>query len=142
MKPTRKQIKFLERQQEQESSSISVRELTRKYNELLKRVQEDDYYKIDLTNRFNCYICSNCDNIIKTKDIDAGTTPSMFKCKCCGQYMRSTFYEDILPNRQHTIEWYRPTLKQMNKYRNNPSMLDHLLRGGLAYREVLNPTKF
>ena len=116
---------------------ISQREVERRYNKLLKDVETDDYYKIDLTNRVNCYVC-DCGHITKTKDIDAGTTPFFHRCERCGTLAKSTFYKDIIPDKQPTEEWYRPTLKEAYKMRKEPEMLNHVLNGGLALRKIKN----
>ena len=113
----------------------SQREIERKYNKLLKDVETNDFYKIDLTNRVNCYAC-DCSHITKTKDIDAGVTPFMHICEKCGQTAKSTFYRDIAPKQQPTEEWYRPTLKKVMKMRKNEALLDHVLQGGLIVRKI------
>ena len=113
----------------------SKREIERKYNKLLKDVETDDFYKIDLKNRINCYVC-DCGHITKTKDVDAGVTPYIHKCERCGQMARSTFYKDIAPEQQPTEEWYRPTLKQVLKMRKKEDLLDHILQGGLDVRRI------
>jgi transcription elongation factor Elf1 len=112
----------------------SQRSTEKRYKKLLQNVAIDDYYKIDLNNRFNCYVCK-CGHITKTVDIDAGVTPFMFSCEKCGNMATSTYYKDIAPEQQPTIEWYRPTLKQVLKLRKNEAMLDHVLNGGLQYRK-------
>ena len=56
----------------------------RKYKKLMQDVATSDYYKVDLSNRVNCYVCK-CGHITKTKDIDAGVTPMMFTCESCGR---------------------------------------------------------
>ena len=114
----------------------SQREIERKYNKLLQKVANDDYYKVDLTNRINCYVCQTCGHVTKTKDVDAGCTPMMFNCEKCKSTARSTFFKDIAPNEKHTIEWFRPTLKQVLKMRRNPAMLEHIFNGGLDFRRV------
>jgi len=114
----------------------SKRQVEKKYNSLLKNVEIDDFYKIDLNNRVNCYVCTKCDHITKTKDIDAGVTPFMFTCEKCQGISRSSFYTDIAPEQTPTIEWFRPTLKQVLKMRKIPAMLDHVLSGGLDYRKI------
>lgn len=114
---------------------ISQREVTKRYEALLKDVAESDFYKVDLTSRVNCYYCTRCNRTTKTKDIDAGVTPMMFTCRFCGSIARSTFGKDIAPDVEPHGVWYRPTLKQVLKMRNKPEMLDHILRGGLEYRE-------
>jgi hypothetical protein len=115
----------------------SQRLITKKYLKLLEDVATKEFYtKIDLTNRVNCYICS-CGHITKTKDVDPGVTPFIHSCEKCGGKATSTFYNDILPARKPTQEWYRPTLKQVLKMRNRPGMLEHVLSGGLEVRNVL-----
>jgi len=114
---------------------ISQREVVRKYEALLKDVAKNNFYKIDLENRINCYYCTKCNRITKTQDIDAGVTPMMFTCRFCGNMARSTFYKDIAPDLIVHGVWYRPTLKQILKMRNKPEILDHILRGGLEYKE-------
>lgn len=114
---------------------ISQREVARKYEKLLKKVKEDDFYKINLENRVNCYVCQKCTRITKTQDIDAGVTPMMFTCRFCGSSARSTFYKDIEPDLIIHGVWYRPTLKEVLKMRKEEFMLDHILSGGLKYRE-------
>lgn len=114
---------------------VSQREIERKYSKLLKDVESNDFYKVDLTNRINCYVCS-CKHITKTKDVDAGVTPFMINCESCGQSAHSTFFKDIVPDKPHTWEWYRPSLNQVLKMRKNEWMLDHVLMGGLELRRI------
>jgi len=114
----------------------SINEIKRRYNKLLEKVKTDDYYKIDLTNRVNCYVCQTCRHITKTKDIDAGVTPSMFTCEICGNIAYSSFYKDIATDKKPTFEWFRPSLEQTIKMRKKPALLDHVLNGGLDYRKT------
>lgn len=53
---------------------LSQREVERQYNKLMQDVATSDYYKIDLTNRVNNYVCTSvkCQHITKTQDVDAG----------------------------------------------------------------------
>ena len=114
----------------------SQREVERKYNALLKDVANKEFYRIDLTNRFNCYTCQTCGHVTKTKDIDAGVTPFMFDCESCGNVAYSSFYKDIRPYLKPTIEWYRPDLKAVLKGRNK-GWIDHVLQGGLLSRKIV-----
>lgn len=116
---------------------ISQREIIRKYNKLMNDVKSSDYYKIDVTNRVNCYTCHKCGHITKTKDIDPGVIPFMFSCEKCGGTAYSSFFKDIASDKQPTIEWYRPTLKQVLKMMKKESMLDHIFSGGLDYRKII-----
>lgn len=121
---------------ENKEPMISQREIERKYSKLLNDVETNDFYKVDLTNRVNCYVCQTCKHITKTKDIDSGVTPFMSHCESCGNYAQSTFYKDIAPDQPHTWEWFRPSLKQVLKMRKNEGMLDHILSGGLELRKI------
>lgn len=105
---------------------MSQGEVKRQYAKMLKLHEGDQARGV------NCYSCV-CGIITKTKDIDAGTTPFLLKCKC-GEMARSSFYSDIAPEQEPTIEWYRPTIPQTVKMRNKANMLDHILAGGLDYR--------
>lgn len=114
---------------------MEPKEIETKYSKLLKDVETNDFYKIDLTNRVNCYKCPECDIITKTIDIDAGVTPSMHRCEVCGGFANSTFYRDIAPHQKPTQEWYRPTFEQVKKMK-NPRMIEHILMGGLDNRKI------
>ena len=117
---------------------ISQREVERKYLKLTEEVKTKKFYTdVDLSNRVNCYVCK-CGHITKTKDIDAGVTPFMFSCEECGETATSTFFKDIVPEQKPTIEWYRPTLKQVLKMRKDEGLLEHILLGGLDYRSIEN----
>lgn len=113
----------------------SQREIERRYNKLISDVESNDFYKVDLTNRVNCYTCT-CGHITKTKDVDSGVTPFMHSCEKCRQMARSSFYNDIAPDQEPTEEWYRPTLKQVLKMRKNEDLLNHVLSGGLIVRKI------
>lgn len=114
---------------------ISQREVERRYNKMLEFVKD-----IPIKG-FNCYICTGpkCGNTVKTIDIDAGTTPMIMPCAVtwCGHDMKSTFYQDIIPQKEPEYEWYRPTLKQCMKMRDKPDSLNHFLQGGLQFRKII-----
>jgi hypothetical protein len=113
---------------------ISQKEIEKRFNKLLDEVKTNDFYKVDLTGRVNCYKC-RCGHITKTKDIDAGVTPFIFNCEKCGKNSFSTFYKDIAPAQKPTFEWYRPALEQVLKMGKNPALLEHILDGGLDFRK-------
>lgn len=113
----------------------SQREIVKKYQALLSRVAKDDYYKIDLANRVNCYVCS-CGHITKTRDIDPGVTPAMHQCESCEKLAHSTFYRDVAPTVKPTQEWYRPTLDECLKSKKSEALLDHIFKGGLLCRPI------
>lgn len=111
-------------------------EIENQYNDLLHSVKTEKYYtSVDLTNRVNCYTCNHCGHITKTKDIDPGVTPMFFSCEKCSSMSTSNFYIDKSPNQLPTIEWYRPTLKEVLDMDNN--VRDHVLNGGLVHRKIL-----
>jgi hypothetical protein len=114
----------------------SQRQIKKRYNELIKSVENDEFYKTDLTNRVNCYVCEKCGHVTKTIDIDSGVTPFMHSCEKCGETASSTFYKDIRPDQKPTQEWYRPDLQQVLKMRTNFGLLDHILQGGLDVRNI------
>jgi RNase P subunit RPR2 len=114
----------------------SQREVERQYKKLMQDVATNDFYKIDLTNRINCYVCSNCGSVTKTKDVDSGVTPFIHSCEKCGGEARSTMYRDAVPNQEPTQEWYRPTLEETIKLRKKPGLLEHILQGGLDVRKI------
>ena len=131
-------IRYESKKRENEMGIIpkpSIRTVVKRYNTLMNDVECNDFYKIDLTNRVNCYVC-DCGHITKTKDVDAGVTPFMHTCEKCCNLARSTFYNDIIPEQQPTQEWYRPTLKQLLKMRNNIDLFEHVLNGGLDVRKI------
>lgn len=110
----------------------SVREITKQYNKMLESYQPEAN-----PNRVNCYVCRNCGHITKTIDLADGVTPYMHTCENCGQVAISTFYEDIAPTQEPTQGWYRPTLKEVLKWRSkNDGMVEHFLKGGLYVRKI------
>lgn len=117
---------------------ISQREVQKNYQKLMIDVQTDDYYKTDLASKVNCYSCTNCGHVTKTKDVDAGCTPMVIKCESCkAGNARSHFYEDVAPEKEVTQEWYRPSLQETLKLRGKKSqLLEHVLNGGLLLRKI------
>ena len=112
----------------------SIGELKEKYENLIKRVENDDYYKIDLTNRVNIYVCLRCGMITKTKDVDPGVTPFMIGCPICNGDAHSNFYNDTAPHLEPSHKWYRPRFDEffkLNKYEK-----EHVLKGGLLLTQI------
>lgn len=117
----------------------SQRSIERKYKKLQNDVATKDFYKVNLTNRVNCYKCKECGHITKTKDVDAGVTPFMHTCENCSEMAYSTMYNDIAPHKEPTEEWYRPSLQETLNYRKKEygeSMLEHIFNGGLEVRKI------
>ena len=114
---------------------MSKREIERQYNKLMLDVKTKDYYtKVDLSKRVNCYVCANR-HVTKTIDIDTGVTPMFITCAVCNGQATSTFYRDINPAMEPSMEWYRPSLKETLKIKSS-YMLDHVLMGGLMIRKI------
>lgn len=111
-----------------------VEQIVEQYHKLLEEVATHDFYKVDLTNRLNVYVCDSCRHATVTKDVDAGVTPFMHNCEKCGGTAISRMYR-VDPNLKHTQEWYRPTLEELLKM--SPGMIDHILQGGLAFRNLI-----
>lgn len=113
---------------------MTKKHIAKLYANLLKDVATKDFYKIDITNRVNCYRCTQCQRFTKTKDVDAGVTPFIHKCEYCGGTAQSTFYHDVAQSQKPTQEWYRPSLEQVLKM--DEWMRDHVLQGGLVNRTL------
>lgn len=89
---------------------------------------------------YNGYKCEKCGVITLTMDVDDGVTPMFLVCRaegsCDGQsvslgYPSGPVPEELLPVR---FEWYRPDQDEINTL--EPSMIDHVSRGGLVLRPV------
>lgn len=106
---------------------MSVKELTKRYQKIKIELCEE--------NRYNNYMCEN-EHIIKTVDKHKGVTPFFKMCPICGGQARSTFYNDTIPDEKAKYEWYIPTLKECLKLRKDHGLLDHVLNGGLMFREI------
>lgn len=113
---------------------LSKREITRRYEKLLHDVDTKDFYKVDLANRTNIYLCQH-NHVTKTKDIDAGVTPMHIVCETCGQFATSTGYRNHGDNIKPTMEFYRPTLKELGNVK-PISLVEHVLSGGLLLRKI------
>ena len=87
-----------------------------------------------LTYAINNYKCPNCRFYTKTINLNVGVTPFVFTCHNCGSAASSTGFEDFIPDHEPHYEWYRPSLKETQKLRNKPELLNHILHGGLNYR--------
>lgn len=115
---------------------ISQREIERQYSKLMNDIATKDYYKVDLENRVNVYTCLN-GHRTKTINKDAGTTPMFMSCPECGVQSKSSWYKDIAPDIEPSIEWYRPSLSECLKMRGKKEpLLDHVLMGGLDTRKI------
>jgi RNase P subunit RPR2 len=116
---------------------ISQRQVQRQYEKLMHEVKTKEFYTdIDLASKINCYTCENCGHVTKTKDIDPGVTPFIMQCPACKETATSSFYNDIAPHIEPSVEWYRPSLEETMKLRKNPGTLEHVLHGGLLDRKM------
>ena len=112
---------------------ISLRQVKRDYDNIICFYSEVEVEP----NRVNCYFCSSCNHITKTRDIDKGVTPFVHSCESCDSTAKSSFYEDIATDKEPTQEWYRPTLKEFEKARKNLDLYEHLKNGGLVMRKII-----
>lgn len=118
----------------------SQRQVEKDYQNLMRDVATKEFYQIDLTNRRNTYVCDKNSHAIVTIDRHAGVTPMFILCPHCSGRAESKFYNGGIPGVEPSHEWYRPTLKDCLKMRNkNESLLDHVLNGGLVFREIEKP---
>jgi len=109
----------------------SLRQIEREYNKMLTKFTEPVE-----PDRLNVYTCVN-GHSIKTIDVDAGVTPMLLTCAICQGDAKSSFFKDTRPDLEVSHEFYRPDLHfTMKKLRKSPSMLEHVLLGGLMLRKV------
>lgn len=83
-------------------------------------------------NARNSYSCTTCGGTYVTVDIHPGVTPMLMRCYAtegCEGTAQSSWYRAV-PAGEPTLEWYRPETTKGQ----NPEMVDHLQRGGLAHR--------
>ncbi len=115
---------------------MNEKEITKKYEALLKSVAEDDFYDIDLTDRVNVYVCPK-GHMTKTKEVDAGVTPFIMGCSKCQTGAQSRMYKGVPEELEVTREWYRPSLEETLRIAKQvPQALDHILQGGLLNRKI------
>lgn len=86
------------------------------------------------TEEINAYECPD-GHLTVTIDLEDGTTPMMMNCRnpSCGKVSRSKWYK-VDQNLKPTFEWFKPT--DMKKL--NPAERDHVQRGGLLIRKIVN----
>lgn len=117
----------------------SQREVERMYQKLIHDVKTKEFYKVDLTNRVNFYVCPS-GHFIKTIDRHPGVTPMFIPCPICNSSAKSNFYTGGISGIKPTHEWYRPSLEECQKMRGKKeNLLDHILMGGLELREIEKP---
>lgn len=98
----------------------------------------------------NLYRCDSCGRMLRTIDVDEGTTPMMLLCSVwlpplaagkCGGSLMSAFYREpgeavkSLPDypREVTHEWYKPGAVEVAAM--PASYAEHYRMGGLRLRE-------
>ena len=63
--------------------------------------------------------------------------PFVFACDHCGEIAYSSGYNDLKPDEEAIIEWYRPEYSEIKKLRRKGSRdLEHVLDGGLMFRYI------
>lgn len=110
-----------------------VAEIKEKYEHITNTYKNKDLKSI------NCYTCEHCQHITKTINVDKGVIPYMFRCPNCKGYAYSSYFENIAPFLDPTIEWYRPTIEDTIQL--NALDLEHILNGGLMFRNVRKENK-
>lgn len=91
--------------------------------------------------RENVYVCDECGGRITTIDRDPGVTPMFLACRatkgCKGPMVSSGYPEGPRPAHiaPPSWEWFRPTREQFARL--SPEMKDHVLRGGLEFRQIV-----
>lgn len=115
---------------------MKKRKIRKEYKKMLKRVEER---LGDQTLRVNNYTCQTCGHITKTMDVDPGVTPFIHRCEMCGNEAYSNFYNDRIPHKPATQEWFRPSLEVC--YMMDEGELHHILNGGLIPRKIVDNFK-
>ena len=115
---------------------ISQREVKRQYAQLEKLCEKHKEEFEERVGAKNVYTCEK-GHTTTTIDADGGTTPFMHTCHECGGIARSSFYNHPLKDKFEPVEeWYRPSLEECMKYRDQPGLLDHIFQGGLITRKI------
>lgn len=118
---------------------ISQRKLISEYNKLAAKYKDAPLEEGQIINIYTCTGGDKevrCNNIVKTKDLVAGTTPLVVNCVKCGGTMKSNMYSNIPKEPEVTMEWYRPEQRDVLKWRKRPGLIDHILQGGLMLRPM------
>lgn len=113
-------------------------EAERRYAEMQKMKEErKGFYNFDPeTPRVNIYTCP-AGHRTKTIDRQPGTTPMFIPCSVCDRSASSSMYR-VHPDEPTpiTLEWYEPTLQEVQNLRSEPGVLEHVFAGGLLSRKV------
>lgn len=91
----------------------------------------------------NGWVCKDCGEVTYAVHVDEGVTPMFLGCcasaTCNGQGVSLMYPSPPAPDYVIAAvrwEWYRPSLQWAR--RKGPAMLDHVRRGGLAFRGLTN----
>lgn len=116
-------------------------EVIEAYQALVHRVNTDGFFtKQNLTDRFDCYKCNHCKHVTKIVYREPGVTPFMHRCEKCEEQAESTFGQDIVPDQEPTLTWFRPkqeTVIEMWK-KGMESLVQHILNGGLITQTIID----
>ena len=86
----------------------------------------------------NLYFCEFCDCKTLTIHEVKGVTPFLINCPKCGNLAKSSMYtisqQGLFLGYDFMRIWYRPTLKELKKFK-NPSAVEHVLNGGLMLKK-------
>ena len=117
-------------EQKQREPSVSLREMARRYAAVCR------YYANQPKGQIDCYTCQPCKAVMKSVQVDPGVTPMLIRCILCGELAHASCGVDIAPGVDPVIEFFRPKLSDLNKYRRNRDVIDHYLNGGLEPRII------
>ena len=85
-------------------------------------------------NEISCYVCGNCGQVTKVRQIVNGIAAGGIDCPACG--IQAGIEIDTYPNIPVTYEWYRPTLDEVFSLAEENRMftVSFVLNGGLLRR--------
>ena len=106
------------------------RDIKKRYGKLLERYKGNG-------GEVHCYICEQCGQLTKTKDVAEGLVPMGIECPHCNANAMCIADGDTAPNKAVTYEWYRPSLDEAYKLaeENKFFQLNFVLNGGLMRRK-------
>ena len=105
------------------------RDIQKRYKKMVERFNGN-------ADEISCYVCVQCGQVTKVRQIDKGMSPGGIECPYChGEAMMEMI--DTFPNIPVTHEWYRPTLDDVMAMADEDKMftVNYILNGGLIRRQ-------
>lgn len=85
--------------------------------------------------KISCYVCEQCEQITKTREVADGHVPMGIECPHCHANAMCVTEMDAAPNIPVTYEWYRPTLDELTALAEEHLFtVNYVLNGGLLRR--------